>query len=38
MFVSASLSGKLEDTKTKADILDTFIGSDHAPVTLEVAL
>ena len=36
MFVSSSFGEKLDNTKTKADILDDFMGSDHAPVVLEM--
>ena len=36
MFVSSFLAEKLKNTKTKADILDNFMGSDHAPVMLEI--
>jgi exodeoxyribonuclease-3 len=36
MFVSASLHSNIMNTKSKADILDDFMGSDHAPVMLEI--
>ncbi len=38
IFVSKSLAIKLGDTTTKATILDDFMGSDHAPVQLEIAI
>lgn len=38
MFVSSSLVEMLKSTKTKADILDDFMGSDHAPVILEIEI
>lgn len=36
IFVSKSFEKLLHDTKTKADIVDDFMGSDHAPVFLEM--
>jgi exodeoxyribonuclease III len=36
VFVSASLTKSLLEKKAVADILDTFMGSDHAPVVLEI--
>jgi exodeoxyribonuclease-3 len=38
IFVSKSLRKLLDTTKTKATIMDDFMGSDHAPVVLEIDL
>ncbi len=38
IFVSKSLQDSLNDKKTEATILDDFIGSDHAPVMLDISM
>ena len=38
IFVSASLGTKIAASETKASILDTFMGSDHAPVQLVITV